>query len=214
MLESGAKKGLLQGSAERQGGSYPKKPWAPQGFWQSIFTGQVKELGVTDCAQSFARGGVAGYCHRCSHHQSLGSRRPEAVCSWALSSHHLPFVGQGEVFNTCKTTQEMCIKNRLKKTTKRLLLLYTSVSRVPLFVTLWTAACQALPVIGFSRQESCSGLPFPAPGDLPNPRIEPALASSQILLSKHFREELKQRMWSRSVPGRPRRVLFSYVTTL
>ena len=88
----------------------------------------MKELGVTDCAQSFARGGVAGYCHRCSHHQSLGSRRPEAVCSWALSSHHLPFVGQGEVFNTCKTTQEMCIKNRLKKNKTLIVVVYVSQS--------------------------------------------------------------------------------------
>ena len=66
----------------------------------------------------------------------------------------------------------------------------------------------------FSREESWGGLPFPSPGDLPNPRIEPALASSQILLSKYFREELKQRMWVRSVPGRPHRVLFRYITTL
>ena len=206
MLESGAEKGLLQRPAERQGGSYPKSPELPKGFWQSIFKCQLKELGVSGCAQ-FAYGGVAGCCHRYYHYQSLGSRRPEAVCSWSLSSYHLPFVGEGEVFNTCKTTQEVCIKNRS-------LLLYKSVSRVPLFVTLWTAACQAPSFIGFSRQESWSGLLFPSPGDLPNPRMEPALASSQILLSKHFREELKQRMWGRSVPGRPHRVLFSYVTTL
>ena len=129
------------------------------------------------------------------------------MCSWSLSSYYLPFVRDREVFNICKTTQEICIKTRS-------LLLYKSVSRVSLFVTLWAEACQAPPLIGFSRQEYWSGLPFPSPGDLPNPRIEPALASSQILLSKHFREELKQRIWSRSVPGRPHRVLFSYVTTL
>ena len=28
-------------------------------------------------------------------------------------------------------------------------------------------------VMGFSRQEYCSGLPFPSPGDLPDPGIEP-----------------------------------------
>ena len=32
---------------------------------------------------------------------------------------------------------------------------------------------QALPSMGFSRQEYWSGLPFPSPGDLPNPEIEP-----------------------------------------
>ena len=36
----------------------------------------------------------------------------------------------------------------------------------------WTVACQASLSIGFSRQECWSGLPFPSPGDLPNPRIE------------------------------------------
>ena len=37
----------------------------------------------------------------------------------------------------------------------------------------WTIACQALLSMGFSRQEYWSGLPFPTPGDLPNPGIEP-----------------------------------------
>ena len=36
-----------------------------------------------------------------------------------------------------------------------------------------TAAYQVPPSMGFSRQEYWSGLPFPAPGDLPNPGIEP-----------------------------------------
>ena len=48
-----------------------------------------------------------------------------------------------------------------------------SLSRVWLFVTPWTAAYQALRSMGFSRQEYWSGLPFPSPGDLPNPGIEP-----------------------------------------
>ena len=43
---------------------------------------------------------------------------------------------------------------------------------VQLFVTLWTVACQASWSMGFSRQEYWSGLPFPSPGDLPNPRVE------------------------------------------
>ena len=40
-------------------------------------------------------------------------------------------------------------------------------------VTPWIVAHQALPSVGFSRQEYWSGLPFPSPGDLPNPGIEP-----------------------------------------
>ena len=42
-------------------------------------------------------------------------------------------------------------------------------SRVRLFAAPWTVAHQAPPSLGFSRQEYWSGLPFPSPGDLPNP---------------------------------------------
>ena len=48
-----------------------------------------------------------------------------------------------------------------------------SLSRVRLFATPWTVAYQAPPSMGFSRQEYWSGLPFPSPGDLSNPGIEP-----------------------------------------
>ena len=46
-------------------------------------------------------------------------------------------------------------------------------SRVQLFATPWTVACQAPQSMEFSRQEYWSGLPFPSPGDLRNPGIEP-----------------------------------------
>ena len=46
-------------------------------------------------------------------------------------------------------------------------------SHVQLFGTPWTIAHQAPPSMGFSRQEYWSGLPFPSPGDLPDPGIEP-----------------------------------------
>ena len=39
--------------------------------------------------------------------------------------------------------------------------------------TIWTAANQAPLSMEFSRQEYWSGLPFPSPGDLPNPGIKP-----------------------------------------
>ena len=48
-----------------------------------------------------------------------------------------------------------------------------SLSRVRPFATPWTVAYQAPPSMGFSRQECWSGLPFPSPGDLPDPGIEP-----------------------------------------
>ena len=48
-----------------------------------------------------------------------------------------------------------------------------SLSRVRLFSASWTVAYQAPLSMGFSRQEYWSGLPFPSPGDLPDPEIEP-----------------------------------------
>ena len=45
---------------------------------------------------------------------------------------------------------------------------------VQLFETPGTVACQAPLSMKFSSQEYWSGLPFPSPGDLPNPGIEPA----------------------------------------
>ena len=54
-----------------------------------------------------------------------------------------------------------------------------SLSRVRLFATLWTVALQAPPSMGFFRQEHWSALPFPSPGDLPNPGIEPRSPASQ-----------------------------------
>ena len=59
-------------------------------------------------------------------------------------------------------------------------------SRVRLFVTLWTVACQAPLSMGFSRQEYWSGLPRPPPGDLPDPGLEPgspALRADSLPLS-------------------------------
>ena len=46
-------------------------------------------------------------------------------------------------------------------------------SHVGLFATPWTVAYQAPPSMGFSRQEYWSGVPFPSPGELPDPGIEP-----------------------------------------
>ena len=61
-----------------------------------------------------------------------------------------------------------------------------SLSCVRLFVTPWTAAHQALLSMGFSRQEYWSGLPFPSPGDLPDPGTE---ARSPTLLADALTSE-------------------------
>ena len=64
-------------------------------------------------------------------------------------------------------------------------------SRVRLCVTPETTAHQAPPSLGFSRQEHWSRLPFPSPGDLPDPGIEP---TSPALTGWFFTAE---------PPGRP-----------
>ena len=51
-------------------------------------------------------------------------------------------------------------------------------SHFQLFATPWTVAHQPPVSMGFFRQEYWKGLPFPSPGDLPNPGIE--LASSAL----------------------------------
>ena len=55
-----------------------------------------------------------------------------------------------------------------------------SLSCAQLFVTPWTVACQAPLSMGFSRQEYWSELPWPPPGDLPNPGIEPRSPALQV----------------------------------
>ena len=61
----------------------------------------------------------------------------------------------------------------------KLLLLLSWCSKVvgilslPILTSPWTIAFQDPLSMGFSMQECWSGLPFPSPGDLPDPEIEP-----------------------------------------
>ena len=59
-------------------------------------------------------------------------------------------------------------------------------SRVGLFVSPWTVAHQASLSMEFSRQEYYSGLPFPSPGDLPNPGNEPEFLEPPALAGGFF----------------------------
>ena len=61
-----------------------------------------------------------------------------------------------------------------------------SLSHVRLFVTPWTVAHQTPPSMEFSRQEYWSGLPFPSPGDLPEPGIEPRSPALQKQMLYHL----------------------------
>ena len=68
-------------------------------------------------------------------------------------------------------------------------------SHIQLFVTLWTVADQAPLSVGFSRQESWSGLTFPSPGDLPDPGTKPKYLMSPALAGGLF---------TKVPPGKPR----------
>ena len=61
-----------------------------------------------------------------------------------------------------------------------------SLSHVQLFSTLWTVVHQAPLSMGFSRQEYWSGLPFPSPGELLNPGVEPVFVRSPALAGGFF----------------------------
>ena len=79
--------------------------------------------------------------------------------------------------------------NRILKVEENLCV-YVCISRfnhVPFFATPWTVACQAPLSMRFPRQEYWSGLPFPSPGDLPDPGIEP---SSHALQADSLPSEL------------------------
>ena len=71
-----------------------------------------------------------------------------------------------------------CI-NKIYKVSSLYISRYLKYTQDILFATPWTVPCQASPSIRFSRQEYWSELPFPSPGDLPNPGIEPGSPALQ-----------------------------------
>ena len=71
-----------------------------------------------------------------------------------------------------------------------------SLSHVRLFATPWTVAHQLPLSVEFSRQEYWSGLPFPPPGDLPNPDIKLLSPASPALAGRFF---------TTVPPGKPQR---------
>ena len=67
--------------------------------------------------------------------------------------------------------------------------LVKSLSHVRFFETPWTVAYQAPPFMEFSRQKHWSGLPFPFPGDLPDPEIKPVSPVAPALAGGFFTTE-------------------------
>ena len=88
-------------------------------------------------------------------------------------------------------------KNELNSYTQRPHRNACMLSHVPFFATPWTVLHQASLSMEFSRQESWSALPFPTPGYLPDPRIEPTSPVSLALAGWFFTAE---------PPGTPSRI--------
>ena len=61
-----------------------------------------------------------------------------------------------------------------------------SLRSCPTLSTLWTVAHQTPLSMGFSRQEHWSGLPFPPPGDRPDPGTEPSAPVSPAFMGGFF----------------------------
>ena len=94
------------------------------------------------------------------------SRPLNQQCHLTILSSVVPFSSCPQYFPVYIC---VCIKSSQMK----------SLSRVRLFATPWTIGYQAPPSMGLSRQEHWSGLPFPSPGDLPDPGIEPGSPALQ-----------------------------------
>ena len=74
-------------------------------------------------------------------------------------------------------------------------------SYVSFFMTPWIVACQAPLSMGFPRQEYWSGLPFPLPGQFPNPEIEP---NPGIQLASPMSPASASRFFTTEPSGKPR----------
>ena len=77
-------------------------------------------------------------------------------------------------------------KTNQSHTTKCQRVKVKSLNHVWLFETPWTVAYQTSLSMGVSRQEYWSGLPFPSPGDLPDPGIEPKSPSARRRIQLRF----------------------------
>ena len=97
--------------------------------------------------------------------------------SHSYTSGRLRRLSWPPVISPCETVAQMW---------PQLLLLFSCPVGSNSFMPPWTAARQAPLSMEFSRQEYWSGLPFPSPGDLPNPGIVPTSLKSPALASRFF----------------------------
>ena len=84
------------------------------------------------------------------------------------------------------TSKIQCSQKKKRKIKVKMVCMCMLLSHVLLLVTPWTVAHQAPLPMGFPRQEYSSELPFPSPGDLPDPGIKPESLASPALAGGFF----------------------------
>ena len=89
---------------------------------------------------------------------------------------HCPLLGPAQ--ELCSVVSHWTLAFLAQKETKKVKV--KSLSRVQFSATPWTVACQVPLSMAFSRQEYWRALPFPPPGDLPDPGIEPRTPAQQV----------------------------------
>ena len=129
-------------------------------------------------------------------HSALPGTSPAVTNTIHLQRHNKPmYHRKHRRIETHHLKTHVAPEMWLSSTSKYLLKLYEvkwkcqSLSCVPLFVTPWTIAHQALLSMELSRQEYWSRLPFPSPGDLPNPGTEfrsPALQGDSLPFEPYY----------------------------
>ena len=107
------------------------------------------------------------------------SRDPLSLLTDSAISRCLTFVSFVTTFLSFDSSEISIINSALVAVE----LCCSSLSCVRLFATPWTLAHQVSLSMGFARQEYWSGLPFPSPGDLPDPGIKPMPPASPGLAS-------------------------------
>ena len=112
--------------------------------------------------------------------QSMGSQKSQTWLKWFSKQAHTVLGKLMGIMRTwCITDSLMCSSLHLllvQRTTavcQRMSQLLHACLPSQLFATPWTVAPSGSSVFGIFRQESWSGLPFPPPGDLPDPGVEP-----------------------------------------
>ena len=150
-------------SAESSGECTELRLETPEASWRSA--------GLSVPLESRMAGAVGQ--HYQEHRLPVPCRVRECIHAQSLS-HVRPFVAHQAPLSVGFPRQESWSGlpfnfPRVSVSPPLILTLPWLLSRVRLSVTPWTVACQTPLPMGFSRQEYCSGLPFPSPGDLLDP---------------------------------------------